>query len=66
MGGGLVSLVWLVEALRQGDFTLLDTQFLTSHLAGFGAREIPRLQYLALLNHALSRVAYWPAPSGSA
>ncbi|MDB5734527.1 MAG: leucyl/phenylalanyl-tRNA--protein transferase [Alphaproteobacteria bacterium] len=55
-----VALVWLVEALRQGGFTLLDTQFLTAHLAGFGALEIPRLQYLALLNQALGREAVWP------
>ncbi len=55
-----VALVWLVEALRRGGFTLLDTQFLTAHLAGFGAMEIPRLQYLALLNQALNREAVWP------
>jgi leucyl/phenylalanyl-tRNA--protein transferase len=55
-----VALVWLVEALRRGGFTLLDTQFLTTHLAGFGAMEIPRLQYLALLNRALNREAVWP------
>jgi leucyl/phenylalanyl-tRNA--protein transferase len=55
-----VALVSLVEALRRGGFTLLDTQFLTAHLAGFGAIEIPRIQYLALLNDALGRVALWP------
>ena len=55
-----VALVSLVEALRRGGFTLLDTQFLTAHLAGFGAIEIPRVQYLALLNDALGRVALWP------
>lgn len=55
-----VALVWLVEALRRGGFTLLDTQFLTTHLAGFGATEIPRPQYLAQLNQALGREAVWP------
>jgi leucyl/phenylalanyl-tRNA--protein transferase len=55
-----VALVSLVEALRRGGFTLLDTQFLTAHLAGFGAIEIPRVQYLALLNDALGRMALWP------
>lgn len=55
-----VALVSLVEALRSGGFTLLDTQFLTAHLAGFGAIEIPRVRYLALLNDALGREALWP------
>jgi leucyl/phenylalanyl-tRNA--protein transferase len=55
-----VALVSLVEALRRGGFTLLDTQFLTAHLAGFGAIEIPRVQYLALLNQALNHEAVWP------
>jgi leucyl/phenylalanyl-tRNA--protein transferase len=55
-----VALVSLVEALRSGGFTLLDTQFLTAHLAGFGAIEIPRVRYLTLLNDALGREALWP------
>jgi len=38
---------------------LLDTQFLTAHLAGFGAMEVPRERYLSLLENALSREAYW-------
>ena len=37
-----VALVHLVEGLKRGGFTLLDTQFLTAHLARFGAIEIPR------------------------
>ena len=55
-----VALVTLVEALRRGGFTLLDTQFLTSHLASLGAIEVPRAEYLALLNQALNREAIWP------
>lgn len=55
-----VALVHLVDALRRGGFTLLDTQFITTHLAQFGAVEIPRTQYLALLNTALGREAIWP------
>src|SRR5438445_5520870 len=55
-----VALVALVEGLRRGGFTLLDTQFLTSHLARFGAIEIPREQYLMKLNTALNREALWP------
>ncbi len=55
-----VALVHLVDALRRGGFILLDTQFITAHLAQFGAVEIPRTQYLALLNTALGREALWP------
>ena len=61
-----VALVHLVAQLKRGGFVLLDAQFLTSHLAQFGAREIPRAAYLHRLNDALSRPAYWPASSGSA
>jgi leucyl/phenylalanyl-tRNA--protein transferase len=55
-----VALVHLVDALKRGGFTLLDTQFITSHLARFGAVEVPRRQYLALLHDAISRDAIWP------
>ena len=55
-----VALVHLVDALRRGGFTLLDTQFITAHLARFGAIEIARAQYLTLLNQALNREAVWP------
>lgn len=55
-----VALVYLMDALRRGGFTLLDTQFLTPHLARFGAVEIPRADYLGLLKDALARQAVWP------
>jgi leucyl/phenylalanyl-tRNA--protein transferase len=47
------ALVHLVERLRRGGFTLLDVQYLTPHLARFGAVEIPRSRYRALLAKAL-------------
>jgi leucyl/phenylalanyl-tRNA--protein transferase len=47
-----IALLGLVERLRQRRFTLLDTQWLTPHLAKFGAIEIPRARYLHLLNTA--------------
>jgi leucyl/phenylalanyl-tRNA--protein transferase len=56
-----VALVHLVGALTRGGFTLLDTQFLTRHLAGFGAVEIPRPDYLRRLAEAIPRKATWPA-----
>ncbi len=55
-----VALVHLVDALKRGGFMLLDTQFITAHLARFGAVEVPRRQYLALLHDAISREAIWP------
>jgi leucyl/phenylalanyl-tRNA---protein transferase len=61
-----VALVHLVARLIAGAFELLDTQFLTAHLARFGTVEIPRREYLARLKRAIARPAYWSAPSGSA
>ena len=49
-----VALVHLVERLRVGGFALLDTQFLTSHLAQFGAVEVKRDDYLKLLEAAIA------------
>ncbi len=54
-----VCLVALVGTLREGGFTLLDTQFTTSHLERFGCIEIPRAEYLVRLEDALSRRAVW-------
>ena len=61
-----VALVHLVARLKRGGFGLLDAQFITSHLARFGAIEVPRREYLRLLQDALETTAqfYWPEPSG--
>ena len=48
-----VALVHLVARLIAGGFELLDTQFVTEHLRSFGATEVPRRRYTALLDHAL-------------
>lgn len=48
------SLVALVQRLRERDYTLLDTQWVTGHLLQFGAIEIPRRRYLRLLDQALT------------
>jgi leucyl/phenylalanyl-tRNA--protein transferase len=42
-----------VERLRRGGFVLLDTQFVTPHLARFGAVEIRRREYRRRLVAAL-------------
>lgn len=54
-----VALAHLVARLRLGGFTLLDTQFVTAHLAQFGAIEIPRAEYRALLDAAVAVPARW-------
>lgn len=48
-----VALVHLVARLIAGGFELLDTQYVTEHLKTFGALEIPRRRYTALLDKAL-------------
>lgn len=61
-----VTLVHLVARLRLGGFSLLDTQFVTSHLAQFGAREVPRARYRAMLDVAASQHATWIAAPDAA
>jgi leucyl/phenylalanyl-tRNA--protein transferase len=48
-----VCLVHLVARLKAGGFKLLDAQFLTEHLATFGAIEIERAEYQRRLGEAL-------------
>ena len=52
-----VALVHLVARLIAGGFELLDTQYVTEHLRSFGAVEIPRRRYGALLDEAISGAA---------
>lgn len=52
-----IALAHLVGRLRRGGFSLLDTQFITAHLARFGAREVPRAHYHRLLKTAVTREA---------
>jgi leucyl/phenylalanyl-tRNA--protein transferase len=49
------ALVALVAQLRARHFTLLDIQWITEHLAQFGAVEVPRRRYLRLLDQALEQ-----------
>ncbi len=59
-----VALVHLVGRLIAGGFKLLDTQFVTSHLASLGAIEVPRRRYQQILEDALVSPAdfyCWPA-----
>ncbi len=50
-----VALSCLVDRLRDRGYRLLDVQWVTPHLAQFGAVEIPRRRYLALLELSLRR-----------
>lgn len=49
-----LALIWLVARMKAGGFRLLDTQFLTDHLASLGAVEISRAAYHARLEEALA------------
>jgi leucyl/phenylalanyl-tRNA--protein transferase len=59
-----VALVHLIARLRLGGFRLLDTQFVTAHLAQFGAEEIPREIYKQQLAEAVDLPAVWLADPG--
>jgi len=48
-----VALVALVDRLRSRGFALLDTQWVTAHLEQFAATEIPRSEYLRMLDASL-------------
>jgi leucyl/phenylalanyl-tRNA--protein transferase len=50
-----VALVHLVALLRRGGYRLLDTQFVTPHLASLGAVEMPRPTYLRRLRDAVAQ-----------
>jgi len=55
-----VALVHLMARLAVGGFHLLDAQFITEHLAQFGAVEISRRQYQERLDDALRTEATFP------
>ncbi len=61
-----VALAHLVARLRVGGFTLLDTQFLTDHLARFGTIEVGREDYKLLLSNSIRGVGAWGALDGAA
>ena len=52
-----VALVHLVARLRKSGYLLLDTQFVTEHLAQFGVVELPRAGYRQRLSAALDASA---------
>jgi leucyl/phenylalanyl-tRNA---protein transferase len=56
-----VALVHLMARLRACGYRLADTQFVTDHLAQFGAEELPRHIYKRRLAEALAERADWNA-----
>ena len=51
-----VAMAWLVARMRWAGFTLLDCQFMTSHLRSLGAVEVTQKRYQSLLAGALDGV----------
>jgi len=49
-----IALVYLIARLKYGGFILLDTQFVTGHLARFGAIEVSREEFQRFLEAALA------------
>lgn len=61
-----IALVHLVARLKVGGYTLLDTQFITPHLASMGGIEIPREQYEVMLAKAIGQQADFQRLAGGA
>ena len=60
-----IAMAHLVDRLNAGGFVLLDTQFVTDHLASLGGIEIPREDYEEQLASALQVKADWHAIDGT-
>ncbi len=56
-----VCLVHLVRHLESLGFELFDTQMVTSHVAGFGGRDLPRREYLMRLTPCVEGAPRWRA-----
>jgi leucyl/phenylalanyl-tRNA---protein transferase len=54
-GASKAALVHLVEHLKKGGATWLDVQMMTPLFAAFGAREVPRAKFTAMLRHAFAQ-----------
>ena len=48
-----IALVHLVKQLEKWDYSMIDCQMKTSHLASFGAREIPRKEFSCRLKESI-------------
>lgn len=55
-----VALAYLAALLKEGGFKVIDTQFITKHLKQFGAKEIPKSNYLKLLEKYINQEKIFP------
>ena len=55
-----VALVYLAALLKEGGFKVIDTQFITKHLKQFGAKEIPKNNYLKILEKYINQEKNFP------
>lgn len=56
-----IALMHLVAHLIEGEFALLDTQFVTEHLCQFGAEEVERERFQKILDQALKAEGHFPS-----
>ena len=54
-----VALIELVYRLRRGGFILLDTQWVTDHLAQFGTYWMAQAEYLSIVQRAIHQPTTW-------
>ena len=52
-----IALAWTIAHLKNSQYELFDTQFLTPHLASLGATEVSRGEYRSRLAEALAKPA---------
>ncbi len=57
-----VAFVTLVRQLQLWDFDLFDCQVTSEHLSRFGARGLPRSEFLERLHHSVNRPNCWGGP----
>lgn len=57
-----VCYAWLIGHLRSRGYKLFDVQFVNPHLEQFGVVEVPRDDYLALLEEAIGIGVSWGNP----
>ncbi|WP_261451685.1 leucyl/phenylalanyl-tRNA--protein transferase [Marinilongibacter aquaticus] len=54
-----VAFHYLIQILRENNFSLLDTQFINDNVLRYGAIEIPREEYLQKLERALQETSHF-------
>jgi len=57
-----IALVHLTALLKSASYRLFDTQFVNDHLKQFGVLAVPKADFTAILNDALSACCEFPQP----